>query len=63
MDQAAHIALVPSTLREEENIDIYNTEVVYMATVKEEFKEVAVEEAENEVTTPIHYLIQMVMEP
>ena len=53
---------MPSRIREEDNINMDAEEVVDITMIDEEVKEGSVEEAKDEVTIPIHYLVHMAME-
>ena len=45
LDQAAHFALVPSAIREDDNTNVDAKEVVDVAMIEEDIKDVAVSEA------------------
>ena len=62
LDQTDHLALVPSTFREEENMNLDAAEFVDVALVEEVVKNLAVAEAEDKFIIPVHYLVHMVME-
>ena len=69
MDKTAHVALVTSTIRGGDNMNVDAADVVDLAVIEEEVKDVAwalaeaEAEAEDEVTIPIHYIVHMLMAP
>ena len=63
LDKITYLALMPSTLRGRGGMNTDAAEVVDVAVVEEDVKdaEESEAEAEDDVTTPIHYLVHMVI--